>query len=196
MKVKKSSGMLLHVLRAKSIARRYLVTNGFDGALTVLGIITGFYISGMTDVSVVLSASLGAVTALFVSGVSSAYLSEKAERQKELRELERALISDLKESDLGHASRYLPLWIALVNGFSPLLLSSFILLPLLFADQLQAWSISPFISAMVMALIVLFMIGVLLGKISHTFWLWSGLKTLLVAIFTVALILVFGRVFD
>jgi len=65
----------LHLLRAGNITRRYLVTNGFDGALTMLGMLTGFYTSGMTNLSVAISACLGAAIALFVSGLSSAYLS-------------------------------------------------------------------------------------------------------------------------
>ena len=48
--------LTLHILRARSIARRYLITNGFDGSLTMLGMVTGFYTSGMTDLSVAISA--------------------------------------------------------------------------------------------------------------------------------------------
>ena len=185
--------MMLHLLRAGSITRRYLVTNGFDGALTMLGMVTGFYTSGMTNLSVAISACLGAAIALFISGLTSAYLSEKAEREKELRDLEQALVVDLKESDYGHASRYLPILVALVNGLSPLLLSLVILLPLFFAKQGYALSLSPFIIAIIVGLICIFGLGVFLGHISKTFWLWSGLKTLVIAIVTVAIILFFGR---
>lgn len=185
--------LVLHSLRAWSIARRYLITNGFDGALTMLGMVTGFYASGMTEIPVALSACLGAAVALFISGLSSAYLSERAERENELRELEQALIVDLTESDYGQASRYLPLLVALVNGLSPLLLSLLILLPLFFAEQLQALPSPPFINAIVVALVCIFSLGVFLGKISRTFWLWSGLRTLLIAILTMVIILFFGR---
>lgn len=184
---------ILHVLRARSIARRYLITNGFDGSLTMLGMVTGFYTTGMTELTVAISACLGAAVALFISGLSSAYLSEKAEREKELRELEQALLVDLQESDYGQASRYLPILVALVNGLAPLLLSLVILLPLLFAEQFHALPTSPFINAIVVALICIFSLGVFLGKISKTFWLWSGLRTLIIAIITVAIILFFGR---
>lgn len=189
----KKKHLMLHILRARSIARRYLITNGFDGALTMLGMVTGFYTSGMTELSVAINACLGAAVALFISGLSSAYLSEKAEREKELRELEQALVVDLKESDYGQASRYLPMLVALVNGLSPLLLSLVILLPLFFAEQGHALPSSPFINAIVVALICIFFLGVFLGKISKTFWLWSGLRTLIIAIVTVAIILFFGR---
>ena len=184
---------MLHILRARSIARRYLITNGFDGALTMLGMMAGFHTSGITELSVAINACLGAAVALFISGLSSAYLSEKAEREKELHELEQALVADLKESDYGQASRYLPILVALVNGLSPLLLSLVILLPLFFAEHGHALPSSPFVNSIVVALICIFFLGVFLGKISKTFWLWSGLKTLIIAIITVAIILFFGR---
>jgi len=191
--INKKKHLMLHILRARSIARRYLVTNGFDGALTMLGMITGFYASGMTELSVAISACLGAAVALFISGLSSAYLSEKAEREKELRELEQALAIDLKESDYGTASRYLPILVALVNGLSPLLLSLLIILPLIFAEKGYVLPSSPFINSIAVALICVFFLGVFLGKISKNFWLWSGLRTLTIAIVTVAIILFFGH---
>ncbi len=189
----KKKHLVLHILRARSIARRYLITNGFDGALTMLGMVTGFYTSGMTELPVAISACLGAAVALFISGLSSAYLSEKAEREKELRDLELALVSDLKDSDYGMASRYLPIFVALVNGFSPLLLSLLIILPLFLAEQGYVLALSPFINSIAVALICVFCLGVFLGKISKTFWLWSGLRTLAIAIITVVIILLFGH---
>lgn len=183
--------LMLHILRAQNIARRYFITNGFDGALTVLGMVTGFYISGMTDISIAISACLGATIALFMSGLSSAYLSEKAEREKELLELEQALIRDLKTSDYGQASRYLPIMIALVNGFSPMILCLLILSPLFLAEHINFLFLSPFINSILIALICIFLLGVFLGKISHTFWLWSGLRTLFIALFTIIIILIF-----
>ena len=185
--------VVLHFLRAWSIARRYMVTNGFDGALTMLGMLTGFYSSGMTDLYVAISACLGAAIALFISGLSSAYLSEKAEREQELRGLEQALVVDLQDSDYGHASRYLPIFVALVNGLSPLLLSLVILSPLYLAEQGYALLFSPFINALILGLICIFFFGVFLGKIGNTFWLWSGLRTLIIAAVTVAIILFIER---
>ena len=185
--------LLSHVHRARSIARRYLVTNGFDGTLTMLGMLTGFYISGTTELSVAISACLGAAIALFISGLTSAYLSEKAERKKELRELEQALVHKLEESDYGLASRYLPILVALVNGLSPLLLSLLILLPLFVANNGYNLPFSPFINAIAVALVCIFFLGAFLGKISESFWLWSGLRTLIIAVVTVAIIVFFEQ---
>ncbi len=177
--------------RGRKIARRYLVTNGFDGTLTMLGLMTGFYVSGTTQLGVAINACLGAAIALFVSGFSSAYLSETAECKKELREMEEALLVDLKESNYGKASRYLPLLVAVVNGFSPLLFSLFILSPLFLAYYGVEWPFSPFLLAIAIGFFCVFLLGVYLGKISRSFWLWAGLRTMLIAVVMVAIILLF-----
>jgi hypothetical protein len=84
---------LFRLTHAHKIARRYFVTNGFDGALTMLGLTIGFYSSGGVPLRVAINACLGAAVALAASGLASAYVSEAAEREKELKELERALVA-------------------------------------------------------------------------------------------------------
>lgn len=187
---------LLHIKRAKAIARRYFVTNGFDGVLTMLGMMTGFQMSGMIDLQVAISACIGVSVALFVSGLCSAYLSEKAEREKELHEMEQALVSDLEGSYYGEASRFLPIFVALVNGLSPLLFSLLILMPILIAEHGYYLPLPPFISSIVVALICIFLLGVFIGRISKQFWLWSGIRTLIIALFTVAVIVIFGGTYN
>jgi predicted membrane protein (TIGR00267 family) len=189
--------MFIHVKKSWTIARRYLVTNGFDGALTMLGLMAGFHVSGGIALPVAISACLGAAVALFMSGISSAYLSEAAERKKELIELEGALLTNLQDSDYGQASRYVPILVALVNGFSPLLISLVIIAPLWFAN----WGflppfLSPFILAMSIALGSIFLLGVFLSSVSGTFWLWNGLRTLMIAAVTLVLILFIGGRLD
>ncbi|HIE33293.1 MAG TPA: hypothetical protein EYP81_04520 [Thermodesulfobacteriaceae bacterium] len=184
--------LLLHVYRARGIARRYFITNGFDGALTMLGLLAGFYTSGAESLSVAVTACMGAAIALFMSGVSSAYLSESAERKKELQELEQAVLTNLEDSDYGQASRYVPVMVALVNGLSPLLLSLVIISPLYLARYGVFLNISPFAVAIALALAVIFLLGIFLGRVSRTFWLWSGLRSLAVALLTLVIILFFN----
>ncbi len=188
-----SHHLLLHIYRARGIARRYFVTNGFDGALTMLGLLAGFYASGTVPLSAAISGCLGASIALFMSGFSSAYLSESAERKKELQELEQAVLRDLEDSDHGQASRYIPVIVALVNGLSPLLLSLLIISPLWFAQQGFFPDVSPFIVAIILALAVIFLLGIFLGRVSRTYWLWSGLRSLAVALLTLMIIVFFSR---
>ena len=179
---------LLHLRRAEGISRRYFITNGFDGALTMLGLMVGFALSDNVALSVAIKACFGAAVALCVSGMSSAYLSELAERKKELQELEKALIVDLSQSDYGKASRFVPVVVAMVNGLTPLLISLFIVTPLWLAENGVHLAASPFLTAILVAFLLIFGMGVMLGKLTREFWLWNGLRMLLVAMATVLII--------
>lgn len=179
---------LLKITGSHVIARRYFVVNGFDGALTMLGLLVGFYVSEDVRLPMVINACLGVAIALGMSGVSSAYISEAAEKQLELRQLEQAMVTDLGESAHGQAARLLPMFIAFVNGMAPLTISLLILLPFWLAPSVEPFSAFPLESAFGLALIIIFSLGVYLGQVSHTFWLWAGVRTLLIAGATTALI--------
>jgi predicted membrane protein (TIGR00267 family) len=175
------------------IARRYFVVNGFDGALTMLGIIMGFYISKSTEYHLALTTCLGATIALTISGISSAYISEIAEQKKTFLELQKAMISKMEGSQQKKASRISPFIIAFVNGISPLLLSIIILLPVWFAQAGIDLPVNPFVLSLLIAAILIFFLGVFLGKISETHWFPSGLKAIFVAIITAILIYFIAR---
>lgn len=182
-------GRLQFVLgRSWGIARRYFVVNGFDGALTLLGLNIGFYVSGETPLVVVVSACLGATVALGVSGVSSAYISEAAERERELRELEGAMVRDLGDTAHGQASRYVPVVIALVNGLAPFTIGLLVILPLWLAMAGLRLPLEPLLLSILVALAALFMLGIVIGRIRGTSWLMSGMRTLLIALVTALVI--------
>lgn len=172
--------------------RRYFFTNGYDGALTMLGLNMGFYTTGEVPTSIEINACMGAAIALCVSGLTSAYISESAERKKELLELERALVVDLEDTEHGRATQYVPIMIAVVNGFSPLLISLFIISPLWLDHLGVTLPFPPLESSIGAALLAIFLLGLFLGKMSGTFWLWTGLRALLIAVFTCLIILIIG----
>lgn len=179
--------LFLQIAKMHGLARRYFVVNGFDGALTMLGIIMGFYVNLEATVQVALSACFGAAVALAISGITSAYISESAERQKDLKELENAMARNLEESAHGKVAKIAPIIIAIVNGMSPFVIAVLIMSPLWLSSQ-TAFALPAFESAIVLAFVVLFFLGVFLGKVSGKFWLWSGVRTLLIAIATAAIV--------
>lgn len=182
---------LLRITRSHDIVRRYFVVNGFDGALTMLGLIIGFIFSTAIELSVVINACLAAAIALGVSGMSSAYVSEYAERQRALGKLEDAMMSDLHDTAHGEAARGVPLLIALVNGLAPFVISLIILIPLFLANNGFVLPVSPLYIAIVIALLLIFFLGVFLGQVAGISWLRSGIQTLAVAIVTSGLIYLF-----
>lgn len=189
MDIFKHIALMLRITRSRNILRRYFVVNGFDGALTMLGLIIGFLFSAPANLSIIINACLGAAIALGVSGVSSAYLSEVAERKNALVQLDKAMLSgDLQNSIHGDAARWIPFMVALVNGAAPLVISLLILLPLWAANAGIALPVAPLHGAIAVALVLVFALGVFIGRISESSWLRAGVQTTLVAAATAALI--------
>jgi predicted membrane protein (TIGR00267 family) len=188
----KQMKILLEISHSEEIMRRYFVVNGFDGALTMLGLLMGFYVSEFVDFTVVITTCLAAALALGMSGVSSAYISEAAERRRTLMELEKAMVTSLDESHHARATTWIPWLVALVNGIAPLLIGLIIISPIWIAHNGMLLALEPLPMAMIVALFIIFLLGVFLGRIGGTFWLWSGLQSLAVALITVGLIYLLG----
>ncbi|MFX1303805.1 MAG: VIT1/CCC1 transporter family protein [Promethearchaeota archaeon] len=81
-----------------AIARRYFVNNFYDGMLTVLGILLGFFVlilkggQPSVDSSFVILTGLGSSISMFISGLTGSYLSERAEQKKIKDELDKAML--------------------------------------------------------------------------------------------------------
>jgi predicted membrane protein (TIGR00267 family) len=183
----------IQLIHSSGIIRRYFVVNGFDGALAMLGLLTGFYLSGTNELDVIIGACLGATIALGVSGLTSAYLSESAERQRSLSELEEAMVTDLSDSAHASAARLMPLVIALINGAAPVVLALIIIIPLWLSRGGVVLPLAPLPAAILTAFLCIFGLGVFLGRVGGTPWLWSGIKSLLIAVATVLIILLVER---
>lgn len=160
----------------------------FDGALSMLGIITGFYLGGSQDYEVVVSACFGGAIALFMSGISSAYISESAERRRELAEIEQAMARDMSDTSHGRAARWTPWLIGVVNGLSPLFIALLIILPIYLHRLGIPLPWSPLLTSMMTGLALLFLLGVFLGRVGGSHWMVSGIKAMFVGLMTLGLI--------
>ena len=183
---------ILDISDSLGIMRRYFVVNGFDGALTTLGLIMGFYVSDRVDLTVVITSCLAAALALGMSGISSAYISEAAERRRNLVQLEQAMVTSMEESHHARAVTWIPWLVALVNGIAPLMIALIIIFPLWLGQRGVFSGMGPLPVAMAVALVIIFLLGVFLGRVGGTFWLWSGLQSLAVALLTIGLIFLLG----
>jgi len=88
-----------------SIARRYFINNFYDGMLTVLGILLGFFIlilkdgQQTVDSHIVILTGLATSISMFMSGLSGSYISEKAEQKRLKAELDKAMVIMKKEEE-------------------------------------------------------------------------------------------------
>ena len=172
------------------ISRRYFVMNAFDGATTVLGIVIGAYAAEITNELWVIWPGLGVSLAMGLSGFVGAYMTEEAEREKKLNSLEKSMLTDLKDSVVGKASRFASLWAGIVDGVSPALTAVVCLTPF-FLSSHGLFSINFAIQLSVaMALSIMFLLGVFLGKISNRNRLFHGAKMLCVGLIITFIFLV------
>lgn len=157
------------------ILRRYFAMNAFDGTLTSLGVIMGAFMAQAQEPKIFLVTALSTAFALFISGFSSAYLAEGAERERELHELEKGMLHSLKKSRLGRATKTLAIEAALVNGASPFIMALLITSPFILAHFSVISLITAVYAAVGIALVLLFFLGIFLGRISEqSIWLMGA----------------------
>ena len=173
------------------IARRYFAMNAFDGALTMIGVLMGNYTAGVDSPRIVVSTGLATSVAMGISGLWGAYLTEAAERKRELSEMSEQVLVDLNETRIGKASRFAVAVVAVVDGISPALAALIILSPFFVADlfgQIQ-WV---YFTALGLALLCLFGLGAFLGIVSKENIFLYGLKTVVAGLVSIAISFLLG----
>ena len=116
----------------RSIARRYFVSNGFDGTLTSIGVVVGAVLSGIPDGLTVVKIGLGAAVGLTTSAVWSVWEIERAETKAEILRLERAMLTDLDDTRIQRDRSGARLFHAVMSGLGPLVGILIPLTPFLF----------------------------------------------------------------
>ena len=157
------------------IARRYFAMNAFDGVLTIIGLLMGNYAAHVRDAKVVIVTGFSTCMAMGISGLWGAYMTESAERKRDLSDLENHTLTDLSNTKIGRASRVAVVVVALVDGLAPFLAALVVLLPFFFSGLL-ADVVFSYYASLGMALVVLFALGAFLGKVSKENLIISGLK--------------------
>ncbi|MGQ4871289.1 MAG: VIT1/CCC1 transporter family protein [Candidatus Thorarchaeota archaeon] len=183
----------LELTQGVEIARRYLAMNAFDGALTMLGLVLGGLLTidptnPTPGFNAILLAAAGTSIAMAVSGLSGSYLAESAEREREVEEIGRAMLTDMSHSMYAKASRTTSVVVAIVDGASPAVAALIIMFPLFLVPMgILSYELS-FLLAIGICLVLLFLLGLFLGSVSKkNIWMY-GAKTLAAGILT-ALIL-------
>ena len=160
------------------IARRYFAMNAFDGTLTVLGIILASHFAGHYDPRAIVSAGIGACLAMMFSGLAGTYLAEKAERERELREMEQAMLRRLDQTLYKRASRFAIIVSSFVDGFAPFIAGLFLIVPFFFVIFNPTFWWNALIVSITIGFILLFLLGIFLGRVSEqNQWIY-GLQTL------------------
>lgn len=173
------------------IGRRYFAMNAFDGVLTIIGVLTGNLIAGVDNPQIVVSTGLATCVAMGISGLWGAYLTESAERKRDLDELSRHTMTDLNHTRIGQASRVAVVAVAVIDGLSPFLAALIVLIPF-FAVGLFPTITWAYYTSLGMALLTLFSLGLFLGYISRENLIFYGAKTVVAGVISIAISFLLG----
>ncbi|HDI75492.1 MAG TPA: hypothetical protein ENF55_06010, partial [Thermoprotei archaeon] len=178
-KALKNIKMYIRLLNAGGILRRYFIMNGFDGIMTVMGIIMGSYITHSINPKFIVGASIGASIAMGISGFVGAFITERAERIKEIKDLERSLFTSLEDSVLKQAVDIVTVLAALIDALAPMLFSLISVMPFMLAICSIISLELAMLIAIVLISILLFSLGAFLARISDENVLKYGLYMLI-----------------
>lgn len=173
------------------IARRYFAMNAFDGVLTIIGVLMGNFAAGVEEARIVVTTGLATCVAMGISGLWGAYLTEAAERRRELLELEEFTLSNLEETQVGEASRAAVVIVAVVDGLSPFLAALIVLIPFFIPQVFPSMDLT-YYTAIGLALVTLFALGAFLGRISRRNILIYGLRTVVAGVISIGISLLLG----
>ena len=181
---------LLQMGETEGIAKRYMVMNSFDGALTALGIIIGSFLANVVDPRTLILAGLGASIAMGVSGGFGAYLTESAVKKEELAEIESVMLEEFEHTVVDQAATISSYFVAVVDGLSPFVAATISFLPF-FGAYILKWPIHfAYISSVILTGISLFILGAYLGKISKENMVINGVRMIIAGVITAILVMV------
>jgi predicted membrane protein (TIGR00267 family) len=174
----------------RAIARRYFVSNGFDGTLAGIGIVVGAVLSGIPNGSIVIRIGLSAAVGLGTSAVWSVWEIERAETRAEIRRLEAAMLVDLDDTRIQREQSTTRLVHAVASGLGPLIGILLPLTPFVFEGSVFTM-VTAGVASVAIAVCVLCAFGAYMGSISDQRWYVAaarmGLAGIVVAGINIAL---------
>jgi predicted membrane protein (TIGR00267 family) len=181
----------LKLTKSGAIARRYFVIGAFDGALTILGVILGAYVSegvNHPDLAkqLIMGAGVAGGIALAVSSTVGAYEAERVEHLLSHQQLEKAMLRPV-EGSRKEAMRVSISVSALVHGIAPLLAAFVPLVPFFFMPLDVA-----VMTAIVMTLTFLFVLGAYLGSLIKETLVYTGLRFVIAGLATAIILILIG----
>ena len=150
------------------IIRRFFINTLFDSTFILLGIIVGSAFAADAGLTVITVTMLTTSFALGISTGVSVYEAESLEQERKISDLEKALFTDLDDTNIQKNARKTVLLATLINFATPLFSCAITITPFLVAATgLLRIDTAAWISVG-LALSTLFAAGVYMGRIGKT----------------------------
>ena len=171
--------------------RRYFINTLFDSTFVVLGIVSATVVVSNTPIQVTLGALAAASIAIGISSGVSVYEAERLEAEIRMARLERAMLAELKDTDVHRSLRIYRTLVSLVNFAAPLAVFLITALPFL----LHLWFGVPALPvasqlSIMFAIVLVFGAGFALGKVAGASPVRQGLRMAIAALATFLLLVV------
>ena len=172
--------------------RRYFINTLFDSTFVVLAIVSAAIVAPETNIPFTLGTLAAACLAIGISTGLSVYEAERVETEIRMAKLERAMLTDLQDTDVHRSLRAHRALVSLVNFAAPLAVFAITSIPFVLhlvggwpglADAAQA--------SIALAIILVFVSGYALGRLLGGNPLRQGLRMTIAALATfIVLVLV------
>jgi predicted membrane protein (TIGR00267 family) len=172
------------------IPARYTVLGTIDGVIACLAIVLGVSAASL-DTNVILAAGMSAGVGLGVSNGIGGFMAEYTVEKKQLRQIERAMIAEKGKLDDTFLTRKMEkklMFDTITHGGCSFLGAMVPLIPFIFNFD-TSWLL---IGSIAVSLIVLFMLGIYMGKVIKEHLIVSGLKMVIVGILVAVIVRLLG----
>lgn len=155
----------LRTEEAGSVIRRFFINTLFDSTFMLLGIIVGSAFATEGNLGVIMVTMVTSSLALGISTGVSVYEAESLERELKISKLEKAMLTDLDNTIINRESRSIVIVTMVINFLTPVFSCMVTILPFIFvAVQILEMNVASWLSV-ALALSILFVAGVYLGRI-------------------------------
>lgn len=169
--------------------RRYFINTLFDATFVVLGIVSATAIVEHASVHVTLGTLAAACLAIGISTGMSVYEAERVEAELRMAKLERAMLTDLEDTDVHRGLRTYRALVSLVNFAAPLLVFAVTAIPFMLNLAVGWPGVREAAEAsIVLAVAIVFASGLALGRLLDQSPLRQGLRMTMVALATFLLL--------
>ena len=155
--------------------RRYIFRGLIDGSLSTLGVVIG---AQSADVGIIIAAGIGGGVANGLSNILGAFTAEKTETEIKIMKIQKAMVvgPELRKTAFYRDMQKATILSGIFDGIATIVGSVIPIIPFVVSLFVEIEKTVALISSIMLTMLLLFLIGGYLGKVSRTNVILSGIK--------------------
>ena len=172
--------------------QKYMINTLFDAINSILGVVIGLYLAEEGSTYIFIMSVISTAIALGISSGTSIYEAEYFEQLREIKKIEKHMITNFEEKNplLAKKAKLMGFGVGIMNFLTPLIIA------LIFTAVLALLSLSwAFWTIVGLSALILFVTGLIFGKINQLSPLRRGVRMLVIGLVTFVAVYAVGYVF-